>query len=568
MKNKKYRITFFALLSLILITAVIFIILVMESKKDKETNGDAFDSQLTPLPTQSLTPTLSPEPTAAPVVSAELFPAYQMVNNEKTYGYIDKTGAFVINPSFEFAGDFHEGVALVTFNGENCVIDEKGTVLFVNENTIGEFSNGLATISEWDGDDTTLYGYVDTQGNVVIDIKYIVATKFNKDGTAYVSTESGKYALIDKTGKELETFELDAKYDFPWNLQDGYLVYTDSDSKYGIINIKGEEILEPVYSDIMYLGNDLFAVKKPGLDNYFDISIAKQAIFNHKGEQLSDYIYYDLSTFHEGYCSATDEDSTFFVGLDGKVAENLPKFAGRGSLRLFGDIISAEIDGEQFYAALDSTVIWQLPKVITLSDKITVKSLKLKPNRYILVNYPLVEGLENSNIQDQINKQLESLFTDHRKSPTMEEFISVEDNFSANLLNDLLIIGRDGYDYTGGAHGMPIMDYFYIDINTGTFYQLKDLFLADSDYKTKINEMITDEITAAPEESMFFPETFTGISENQYFRLEEDAFIIYFYPYDIAAYAAGFPEFTIPFEDVMEYIDTNGAFWNCFQGSN
>jgi hypothetical protein len=40
--------------------------------------------------------------------------------------------------------------------------------------------------------------------------------------------------------------------------------------------------------------------------------------------------------------------------------------------------------------------------------------------------------------------------------------------------------------------------------------------------------------------------------------------VIYFYPYEIAAYAAGFPEFEIPFEDLTDYIDTEGAFWKSF----
>jgi hypothetical protein len=65
---------------------------------------------------------------------------------------------------------------------------------------------------------------------------------------------------------------------------------------------------------------------------------------------------------------------------------------------------------------------------------------------------------------------------------------------------------------------------------------------------------------------MYFPENFHGIAIDQYFKLEKDAISIYFYPYDIAAYAAGFPEFLIPFDDISEYINKTGAFWNAFNG--
>jgi hypothetical protein len=111
------------------------------------------------------------------------------------------------------------------------------------------------------------------------------------------------------------------------------------------------------------------------------------------------------------------------------------------------------------------------------------------------------------------------------------------------------------------------MDYFYIDITTGAFYQLKDLFIEGSDYTSKINEFIKAEITAQSknEYSMYFPESFTGISENQPFIIKENSLTIYFYPYDIAAYAAGFPQFEIPFEDIYDYLNFNGAFWGSFK---
>lgn len=114
---------------------------------------------------------------------------------------------------------------------------------------------------------------------------------------------------------------------------------------------------------------------------------------------------------------------------------------------------------------------------------------------------------------------------------------------------------------------MPLMDYYYFDLNTGMFYQLKDLFKADSDYRTKINDMIQSTIAAQTEsgEFYYFPDSFVGITEDQHFKLEQDAITIYFYPYDIAAYAAGFPEFIIPFADIANEIDTSGAFWNSFQ---
>ena len=570
MKKRKFMLPFFTLLLFIIIAATVFILLIKNTNK---VNQDAVDTSayLTPLPTQAVTPTVTPLPTQVPVKTTELYPAYEVVNDQKLYGYINKTGSFVIPPSFDVANDFSDGVANVTIEGKNCVIDEKGSILYNGEATISDFHNGLASFYTWNDDNISSYGYMDTTGTVVIDAKYTAASDFNKDGTAYVSTGDGKYALIDKTGKELETYEIDKKYNNPYYIQDGYLLYSNADSfKYGVINMKGEEIFKPIYSEITYLEEGLFAVKSPDLDDYDKIMAAKQAIFNQDGEQLTDYIYYDISSYKNDYCSASDETSTFFVGLDGKEATNLPKFDGGGTLKLFGDVVSAYIDDEQFYCNLDGSIFWQQPSFYKLSDTLKVNKIKYRPNRYVLVNYPQLEGLSDASIQKQINDQLKSLFTDARALITEADLLTTDDSFNAKLMNNLLIVERDGYDYTlGAAHGMPIKDFFYIDLTTGTFYQLQDLFKADSDYTTKINEMIQAEITANTNsgDAMYLPDSFTGIDPNQSFMLAVDSLIIYFYPYDIAAFAAGFPEFTIPFEDIMDNIDTEGAFWKSFHGA-
>ena len=565
---KKYKISFFTLLLLTMIALITFVILINSSSKaNQEVSTKDFGSQVTLTPTLALSPTIIP----SPVVTedpAELFPASRKIDGEIKYGYINRSGEFTIDPVFDMASDFYDGVAVVTLNNKYCVIDEGGNVIFINDNTIQNFCNGAAVYLKLDADGNCSYGYIDTKGNVMVEPQYELASNFNDDNRAYVSTGSGKYALIDKTGKVLENYELDLKYDYAMGLEDGYLIYTDSDSaSYGVITLRGETIFEPIYSYIIYLGDALFAMKEPGLEPYEANVISKQAIFNAKGEQLTDYTYYDLSTFYKGYSSATNEDSTFFIGLDGTIVSDLPKFEGTGTVRLFGDVISAFLDGDQLYYTKDKTILWQTDNMVALSDSLKVKRLKFKPTRDVLVNYPQIDGLSDATIQKQINTQLKSIFTDKRKDITAKDMLSVDDTFAATLLHNLLIIERDGYDYYyGAAHGMPIMDFFYIDITTGTFYQLKDLLIDGSDYAEKINKLITDEIAADIEsgDSMYFPDSFTGITETQYFHLEEDAIVVYFYPYDIAAYAGGFPEFIIPFTDISKYINTEGAFWKSF----
>ena len=55
-----------------------------------------------------------------------------------------------------------------------------------------------------------------------------------------------------------------------------------------------------------------------------------------------------------------------------------------------------------------------------------------------------------------------------------------------------------------------------------------------------------------------------GISAKQPFSLTEDSLELYFTPYEIAPYAAGFPTFAIPYDSIGDLIDTSGALWRSF----
>lgn len=558
------------------ITLVLAMVLVLTTGcKNKVSSVNETASQMTTTEQSQAEPTAvkdtetTQEATVTETPSSELllYPAYEIIDGEKKYGYIDAGGNFVIEPLYSFVSDFSEGLAAVSDGEKYKVIDTKGNVVFTTDYYMPTYKNGSAVFSETVGDNY-LSGYLDKTGKVMIEPKYTYAEPFRADGTAIVSTESGTYAVIDQTGKVLESYKLDSKYSNVYGSEDGYVIFSDPDTyKQGILTYKGELILAPEYGEITYLGNDLFAVKKENTDT-FEYMTQPAAIFNNKGEQLTDYTLYDLSKFTNDYASATDDTYTYFIGKDGQVAANLPKAEGRGTLTLEGSLIKAEVDDDLIYMTKDGTVIWQNDRTQKLSSGITVNAVKFKPNKYAIVYYPKVTGLTDEALQTSINAQLYKIFADSRADLTIEDATSVEDSYTAEEMKDLLIINKTGYDYPfGAAHGMPINDYYFINVKTGDFYELKDLFKKDSDYVSKINDIVSNMIEDKKndEDAMIFEDGFQGIAENQSFRLTKDSLVIYFYPYEIAAYAAGFPEFEIPFDKLSDIIDKDGAFWNAFQ---
>jgi hypothetical protein len=127
------------------------------------------------------------------------------INENGTCGYIDKTGAFVIPPKFSSGGEFSEGLARVfTKEGKMAYINHQGDVDFSIDHPPGcePFSEGLAEAEIPDpshqSPNGALHGFIDRTGKFVIAPKYFGASSFYNGLARVVSkTESG---YIDKTG--------------------------------------------------------------------------------------------------------------------------------------------------------------------------------------------------------------------------------------------------------------------------------------------------------------------------------------------------------------------------------
>lgn len=98
------------------------------------------------------------------------------------YGYIDKNGAYIIEPEFDDAGDFCEGVARVNVG--------KG---------VSRDLSGLCLVEWWsDGK----WGYIDRSGAYIVKPRFEDAKDF-RGGIAKVKVD-GKWRYINKSGAVLK----------------------------------------------------------------------------------------------------------------------------------------------------------------------------------------------------------------------------------------------------------------------------------------------------------------------------------------------------------------------------
>ena len=118
------------------------------------------------------------------------------------YGFVNKSGVFVISPVYDEVGDFHEGLARVSKGDKWGAIDKNGKIVVpLIYDQVGDFSEGLVRVDKIEeGEDK--WGFVDRSGNVVIPIKYRSADDFSNGlaSVMFVDDDGCKLGFIDKQG--------------------------------------------------------------------------------------------------------------------------------------------------------------------------------------------------------------------------------------------------------------------------------------------------------------------------------------------------------------------------------
>ncbi|WP_134685786.1 WG repeat-containing protein [Brevibacillus migulae] len=523
------------------------------------------------------------------------------VQSKERNGVINSSGQFVVPPIYNTVTQFSEGRAQILDDKGFRVIDESGKILTPKWYTyIGMYQEGRAIFAQADAQGNSLYGYLDRDGKEVIPAKYPSANDF-RDGKAVVQLKENEYALIDRNGTTLHTYPHalvgslgDGLMSFK-QTPDGLFGYMDEQGKvvispqfsvalpfekgravinaskdftanlYGLIDKKGNEIIKPVYNDVQTVGEDRVAVGKARIASA-PYAGSRYAIADWNGKLLSEFVYTDVSRFHQGIASATDGQRTFFIYRNGRIARNLPIVSGVGTLTLTGDIVKAVVDMRTSYYDRSGKLIYAQNTLIPLRGDYRVREEKYAPNKDYLVYYPQIEGIKDRSAEQRINQMLKERSKVKKIEPNAQLTSSYSGDFEVEFFQkDLLVLQLSGYEYPfGAAHGMPSEEYVHIDLAKAKTYQLKDLFLPNSDYVRVLSEIIGQQIKTDPQYSYVFPDSYKGIKPDQPFYVKEDALMIYFAPYEIAPYAAGFPTFRIPYEQIQSLINTRGDFWRSF----
>lgn len=186
----------------------------------------------------------------------------------------------------------------------------------------------------------------------------------------------------------------------------------------------------------------------------------------------------------------------------------------------------------------------------------------------VTLNYPQLSGLTDQAVQDRIN----SLFRQEAASAKQEGLDNIKDyppslspnkyetyfdyRIKYNRNNILSVIFLD-YQYTGGAHGSTIQKAYTLDLQTGKEYTMKDLFKTGSDYAALFNGEVRQGIK---DRELYELTTFSAISADQAFYLDNNGVSVYFQQYEYFPYAAGIQAFTLDYPALKDVLDPSLSF--------
>lgn len=196
----------------------------------------------------------------------------------KKVGLIDLKGSVLAAPTYDRIDAFKEGVATIALDKKEGLISEKGEVLLAPQfDNISSFKNGLATVSL-----SKKEGLITAKGMVLIVPQYDNIGSF-KNGVTEVKLGK-QYGLIDSTGKEILKPQFDAISNFSGNF-----AKVTAQTNYGLVRIDGTITIPAIYEELDVLGSTVLVQKSNWgmfkLDGsvVFGLDFIDKPVFNIKG---------------------------------------------------------------------------------------------------------------------------------------------------------------------------------------------------------------------------------------------------------------------------------------------
>lgn len=531
-------------------------------------------------------------------------------DSDDNSGVIDRTGQFIVPMQQAYIELADEGPILISRYGddysfqETQVFDATGRQLFVTTGSLSPFREGLAVLYQ----DKTR-GYVDLRGNMAIQLDLEWLGDF-VDGHALVGkTYDGPRYYIDKAGNDatasvsdgISLYKDTATNRYGYRKPDGSLlteplfleaepywngtaiasVNADPDGYaglYGLLDTNGQWVMEPIHSGIKRMRNGLLAAGEPlarptwHYEPYMEYTY--MGLYRPDGVRVVDHVLVSVEDASAELVCVSDGLQIWLVDRTGREAQGFSAIPGTGSLRLVGEYLFGTVNGISSVYRQDGSPEAILRTGADLGDGLQLVSAQAVGNRYTRLTYPVLRGLPDQQLQSRINERIaDAMGTGLTDEPMVDEetgelyIETMEGDWQGWRVGRVLAVEQYPYWYPlGAAHGMPGIISLHVNLDTGEAITLGDLLDPDkmpqglaflSDYVTGIIQHDKDEIG-------YFVES-VEVTPDSFYRLTKDGLELYWAPYELASYAAGFRDFLVPWADLKPYMEVGGEAWKALQ---
>lgn len=279
----------------------------------------------------------------------------------RTYaGFINREGNYVIKPKFQEISPLKEGLYLVKIDDKWGLIDSGGDYLiepkfddvdYVGENRLRVWKDGK-------------YGFMDLSGRYLLKPQFH-HTRFCKfqDGLIEIMDADYKSGFMDVEGNII----INPRFDYAWDFYNG-LAIACIEGKRGLINKRGEFLVEPIYDEIENGFNcDRAWVKNEEKYGYID----------RNGTMVIGTQFEDASGFQNGLAPVKINDKWGLIEVEGNWKIE-PKFDDIDEIIIGGKLLyrvkyngkAGIIDsaGNYIIEPLYNTVIWnERENIFTIS---------------------------------------------------------------------------------------------------------------------------------------------------------------------------------------------------------
>jgi hypothetical protein len=225
----------------------------------------------------------------------------------RTAGYIDRSGQVVVEPQFDSADAFHDGLGAVRLGSRWGFVNAEGRlVVEPRYDQVSPFYEGIAAVGT-----TRNWGFIDASGKELTAQRFPWVRPFS-DGMAWVWADP-KSGFLDRNGQ----MAIEPTFDGIGSFTEG-LAPATKDERWGFIDETGQFVIPPEYYWVDNFSEGLALVEAgPGREGYID----------HSGKLAIARRFWNALPFSNGLAAVVPEPGAAFGLIDktGKVVVE-PKF--------------------------------------------------------------------------------------------------------------------------------------------------------------------------------------------------------------------------------------------------